>query len=691
MLKITKSSSSFLIGLAIAAASFFLTSPASAASSVPSVGPARCVTCGSSSTSRPSYTPSRPSYNYGLKRMPPLRNYSGGGGGGGGGGSYRSSRGYAAPCPGCARRVQSTRLNNHGLALSKSGNYAGANKFYRAAVKANPRNLTARSNLVWVQGKSASRNKDYRTALAKFRQAQRMKPTFERARTIANLERLAAQSGVQRQAASPKQQQVRRTVPSRVASDVRKRSAPGSVRARQVSGIRPGVNRQRIARDIERKLPAQQRQTAERGSTSSPVPPTTERGSTSPGGAPPNLPMESVSRGSTSPQVPPAGERGSTTPASTPFFGQRAVAPGVQMEPAVRGEGSGSGRSSDQPVHAQAVATADTGAAARVAPSLERAHELASCVFDTGGTACKTSDRGSPLGPQTSGTPAPSRMVLGETSKESPPQSTFKEIHADKDFRPPSATPQIAGLPPVSSPPTFDPIGGPPPPVPQLGEQVPGMSSSPPPPPPPGTPSKKRDSDEPPVPQISSGTTPAPAPSEALSPPEMPRRVFWRTFLDNSCINFRGDKDGGTARRQQWEDWLTEHVKFEKKEDPGNVYGIHMDSHGRVLVTRGWLDKADGTINDLDVNTFELGKALYFLLSAAQQRESQRFMDAHDSWLADMKRTPSRGNGEPRTKVLGDFAKAEEGFGHAFRAVACDVPGNNPGRSMVSEALAATR
>ena len=358
------------------------------------------------------------------------------------------------------------------------------------------------------------------------------------------------------------------------------------------------------------------------------------------------------------------------------------------MEPAARGEGSGSGRGSDQPASAQAVAAADTGAAARVAPTLERAHELASCVFDT---ACKSNDRGAP-GLQTAApTPASSQLALGEASKGSLPQSTLKPIQADKDFHSPSAAQQVAGLPPVSSPPTFDPIGGPPPPVPQLGEQVPGMSPSPPPPPPPGTPSKKRDGDEPPVPQISSGTTPTPAPSEALSPPEMPRRAFWRTFLDNSCINFRGDKDGGTARRQQWEDWLTEHVKFEKKEDPGNVYGIRMDSHGRVLVTRGWLDKADGTINDPDVNTFELGKALYFLLSAAQQRESQRFTDAHDSWLADMKRTPSRGDGKPRTKVLGDFAKAEEGFGHAFRAVACDVPGNDTGRGMVREALRAAR
>ena len=102
-----------------------------------------------------------------------------------------------------------------------------------------------------------------------------------------------------------------------------------------------------------------------------------------------------------------------------------------------------------------------------------------------------------------------------------------------------------------------------------------------------------------------------------------------------------------------------------------------------MLVTRGWSDKLDGrptqsgVANDPDINTFELGKALYFHLSNGKQEMFKLFQANHLDWLWDMKRTPSKGNKGTNTEKLGDFVQPEDGFGYAFRAIVCHLPGND--------------
>jgi hypothetical protein len=156
---------------------------------------------------------------------------------------------------------------------------------------------------------------------------------------------------------------------------------------------------------------------------------------------------------------------------------------------------------------------------------------------------------------------------------------------------------------------------------------------------------------------------------------------------------------GGEGRRSGWYNYLREHVGFNIKEDPMSApafpgakdWGIHVE-RGELSITPGlWTTinpalapKAGTVVNSRDVNTFELGKALYFHAPIELQRKILEFQAKNARWLWQMKTTPSNG-AKADTEVLGDLANPEDVFGIAFRAYVCNLPGKDAGQQIVAE------
>src|ERR1700732_508652 len=92
---------------------------------------------------------------------------------GNGGGGVTYSRSYPAPRP---RLSPSGQVNDQGNALFAARDYEGAIEKYRQALRINPANQVARTNLAGARARLAAKHKDYARALSYQREACRLKP-----------------------------------------------------------------------------------------------------------------------------------------------------------------------------------------------------------------------------------------------------------------------------------------------------------------------------------------------------------------------------------------------------------------------------------------------------------------------------------------------------------------------------------
>ena len=92
---------------------------------------------------------------------------------GNGGGGVTYSRSYPAPRP---RLSPSGQVNDQGNALFAARDYEGAIEKYRQALRINPGNQVARTNLAGARARLAAKHKDYARALSYQREACRLKP-----------------------------------------------------------------------------------------------------------------------------------------------------------------------------------------------------------------------------------------------------------------------------------------------------------------------------------------------------------------------------------------------------------------------------------------------------------------------------------------------------------------------------------